>query len=55
MATTISGSNFSGFLDIVDLVGIKFNDFAITCSIHSKMCNTLILVDTICSENGAIR
>ena len=34
-----TGTNFSGIFNrIVDLAGIKFSDFAITCSIYSKMC-----------------
>ena len=34
-----TGTNFGGFLKIVDLAGINFSDFAITCSINSKLCN----------------
>ena len=35
----LTGTNFSGFLKIVDLAGINFSDFAITCSINSKKCD----------------
>ena len=34
-----TGTNFSGILKIVDLAGINFSYFAITCSINSKMCD----------------
>ena len=35
-----TGTNFSWrILKIVDLSGINFSDFAITCSINSKMCD----------------
>ena len=39
----------------MDLAGINFSDFAITCSIFIKKCTiNLILVGTYFSENGAI-
>ena len=39
----------------MDLAGINFSNFAITCSIYSKMCDEFkILTGTIFSENGAI-
>ena len=40
----------SDFLNSGFLAGIKFSDFAITCSINSKMCDKLILAGTIFSE-----
>ena len=33
-----TGTNLADF-EIVDLAGINFSDFAITCSINSKMCD----------------
>ena len=37
--TIIYGYKFWRILKIVDLAGINFSDFAITCSINSKMCD----------------
>ena len=37
----------------MDLAGINFNDFAITCSINLKMCDKLILAGTIFSQKMA--
>ena len=38
-ATIIYGYKFYQIWKIVDLAGINFSDFAITCSINSKMCD----------------
>ena len=37
--TIICGYKFKRILKIVDLAGINFSDFAITCSIYSNMCD----------------
>ena len=41
-------------MKIVDLASINFTDFALTCSIYSKMLINLILAGTIFSENGVM-
>ena len=51
-------------IHVVDLAGINFSDFTITCYIYSKICDefnisgkyamNLILVGTMFSKNGKI-
>ena len=41
-ATIIYGYKFERILKIVDLARNNFSDFAITCSINSKMCDKFL-------------